>query len=71
MTVVSTKGGGPGPTNCSQAKKKAPLGGAKRGIAQTFSFYLLPQVVGETNGMRGREPLINHRVETFITKDRA
>jgi len=49
-------------------QKKAPLGGAKRGIAQTFSSYLLPQVVGETNGMRGREPLVNHRVETFVTK---
>jgi hypothetical protein len=46
-------------------KKKGPARGIAGPIAQIKAAYLLPQVVGETNGMRGREPPVNHRVETF------
>jgi hypothetical protein len=43
------------------------MGGPFRAWAQITEDYLLPQVVGETSGMRGREPPVIHRVETFDT----
>jgi hypothetical protein len=43
------------------------MGGPFRAWAQIAGAYLLPQVVGETSGMRGREPPVIHRVETLDT----
>ena len=48
-------------------KIKARRGGAKAGRGADSQGYLLPQVVGETSGMRGREPPVIHRVETLDT----
>ena len=41
------------------------LQGGLQGLGADRSSYLLPQVVGETSGMRGREPPVIHRVETL------
>ena len=48
----------------SEDKIKALQGGLQ-GLGADRRSYLLPQVVGETSGMRGREPPVIHRVETF------
>jgi hypothetical protein len=41
-----------------------------QGLGADRNSYLLPQVVGETSGMRGREPPVIHRVETLTTSSR-
>lgn len=49
--------------------EKKPRLGPSGALPEHFGFALIASSGGETNGMR--RPLINHRVETFITKDRA
>jgi hypothetical protein len=49
----------------AKSGKKRPCKGDCRAWAPIETDYLLPQVVGETSGMRGREPPVIHRVETF------
>ena len=50
--------------------KKKALQGGLQGLGADRGSYLLPQVVGETSGMRGREPPVIHRVETFSRSSR-
>src|SRR5262245_58531373 len=56
-------------TERSHGKKKTLQGGLQ-GLGADRKSYLLPQVVGETSGMRGREPLVINRVETLTTSSR-
>src|SRR5262245_45414740 len=53
------------PDKCARWGKIKALQGGLQGLGADRGSYLLPQVVGETGGMRGREPPVIHRVETL------
>src|SRR3569623_843008 len=56
-------------SDAPSGKIKALQGGLQ-GLGAESRGYLLPQMVGETSGMRGREPPVIHRVETFASVSR-